>query len=122
MKCRDCKSAQEQIKEFERDWEAKNGQMKGRWNGQPVKEPTPKGSAGIVLQAAKALQKPFSLTDLVIAAWKLSPQHFGLKGMEAYIPSDRRVYMTLCGPRGLVARGLIRHLPGGRMEVVYAHG
>ncbi len=59
----------------------------------------------MVLLVARELPQPFTLTDLVLACWKADPEAFGMPGVEEEYPSDRRVYHTLCGKRGLVGRG-----------------
>jgi hypothetical protein len=107
-----------QAREFDAAWETHNQDFLSL-NGKAVhKEPTDHSVQGKVLQAARSLRQPFSLTELVLAAWKLSPKMFGLPGSEANYPSDRRVYVSLCGKKGLVACGWIRKLPKNMMEAI----
>jgi hypothetical protein len=67
----------------------------------------------IILRAARSLPEVFSLSALVVAAWKLSPSRLGLPGMESHYPSDRRVVAMLLGSKGMVAKGLLERVEEG---------
>jgi hypothetical protein len=120
---------EEQRAEFARDYERRNGGMAGRHDpnaprkGPKLPDPPKPGSQrGTVLQAARSFGRPFSLTELILAAWRLDPVSFGLAGVHLVYPDSRPVLVTLCGKRGLVARGLIRRLRQNHYEAPLAGG
>ncbi len=64
----------------------------------------------LLLVAASKLPEVFHESDLVVAAWKESPESFGLRGYESSHPDSNRTLAPLCGNRGLVAQGwLVKH-------------
>lgn len=73
-----------------------------------------------LLKVAKSLSSPFTLTQLVIAAWQHTPSSFGLPEDEERYPSDNRVRVLLFGRRGLISRGLLRKVENGMYEVTEA--
>lgn len=68
-----------------------------------------------VLQAACSLGRPFTPEDLVVRAFQLHPRAFALKGYPE-LPDSNRVLSCLYGGRGLVAKGRIRRLDGGKYQ------
>lgn len=58
----------------------------------------------LLLRAAGRLPQPFCLERLVVAAWQLDQQRFGLRGFEALYPDSNIVIANVAGKRGLVAR------------------
>ncbi len=48
---------------------------------------------------------PFSAEALIVAAWKESPNTFGLKGFTEQYPDANRVLACIMGERGLARRG-----------------
>ncbi len=141
-------TAAEQLAEFRAGWEAKNGTLAGRAadeeeaalpprplasatsavrpasvaSPKPLRRQRPSGQQAAVLRGAKTLPGPFSDSELVVAAWKHCPALLGLPGHEDEYPSDRRVYLTLVGKRGLIASGLLRRTAEGLLEVVGGAG
>lgn len=75
----------------------------------PVK---PGSMSQMVLLAAASLEaKTFTLETLTVQAWVQWPNEvFGLKGYESDFPNPNLVSATLCGKRGLVARGLMKRI------------
>lgn len=61
----------------------------------------------VILRAAATLPAEFGESDLVLAAWKLDPGAFGLRGFEDQYPDSREVRWRLMGNRGLAGRGLL---------------
>ena len=61
------------------------------------------------------VQVNISVDELVLAAWNLSPMHFGLRGHELVHPDSRRVLVVLSRRNGPVVRG---HLARTRANVV----
>jgi hypothetical protein len=71
--------------------------------------------AEVIMFAAKRLTQPFSVEDLVVEAWKLDKEKFGLSGFEQQYPSNNKVYVVLMGKKGLyqdkierVGQGMLR--------------
>jgi hypothetical protein len=65
-------------------------------------------SETILLAAAKLEEQgnsPFSAEDLTVAAWKMSPRAFGLKGYWEQHPDSNRVLASIMGERGLARKG-----------------
>jgi hypothetical protein len=58
-----------------------------------------------ILKAAASLPQPFHETDLIVCAWRDSPELFGLRGREAEHPDANRARCAVQGSKGLVARG-----------------
>lgn len=109
-----------QRQEFLDGWNQRHGEAAGLDNGTfPPIGRTPESwtAAEAVMRAARTFPGPFGLSALVVAAWKLSPKLLGLPGCEEHFPSDRRVYATLAGKRGLVRRGFIDARLDGLYEV-----
>jgi len=55
---------------------------------------------------------PHTEAEVVVAAWSLAPERFGLRGHEQY-PDSRTVVSRLSGEKGLVGRRLARRGPTG---------
>jgi hypothetical protein len=51
----------------------------------------------------------FTLQDLVVAAWKLCPEYFGLRRYPQ-LPCSNKVIVTLLGPTGPLRQGIIRRI------------
>lgn len=89
----------------------------------PPKEPTVWGSVredslgGRLLLVARDYGKPITPEMLAVRAWEAFPEAFGLRGFERLHPDNNKVNATLCGSKGLVARGFLRRLADGRLEV-----
>jgi hypothetical protein len=64
----------------------------------------PRSVREYVLEAARLLRQPFSLSELVVLCWQQAPALFSLDGYEEY-PDPQPVRCVLYGRRGLVARG-----------------
>ena len=64
-----------------------------------------------ILRAAQRLEngQPFTANALVVAAWQLDHEAFGLEGHAEY-PDSNRVLWILMGQRGLVRRGLLERV------------
>ncbi len=65
----------------------------------------PKGHALRILEAARLLPQPFTVAQLVVAAWRRDRRSFGLPGLERCHPSSKLVECYLYGRRGLIDRG-----------------
>lgn len=57
------------------------------------------------MRAAMELPQPFSRTQLVLAAWRLSPTEFGLAGAERDYPDAHRVQESLYAMKGPLKDG-----------------
>ena len=68
----------------------------------------PPGQCAALVEAARGLKEPFTLAELTLAAWRLYPALFGLRGHERAYPSDHRVSGCLFGASGPRRRGLLR--------------
>lgn len=91
----------------------------GEGNGRKRREIPAGSQSDLVMQAAKSMPPgPFDRADLVVAAWKLAPNVFGLDGQWRLHPCSNKVYALLAGKRGLVGRGLLRKVAAKRYEVV----
>ncbi len=120
-------SPAEQERFFLETWERENAGMNGRHDPNAPqtaedrsRRPRPLKAASAssqLLESARGFPGPFLLSDLVVAAWMLHPEMFGLKGREEDYPSDKRVGCLVDGKRGLVSRGLLVRLPGGKLRV-----
>jgi hypothetical protein len=78
----------------------------------------------VLLIAAHLIDYSFTLADLTVVAWKLSPRQFCLRGYEQY-PNSKTVMVAICrqnekGGKGMIARGLfsILNMPGWNLEDV----
>jgi len=70
-----------------------------------------------ILAAAAGLPDTFTRAQLVVAAWRLFPDTFSLRGVDESLPDSNAVYCKLSGVNGLTARGW---LEPGEAESVYA--
>jgi hypothetical protein len=91
--------SQREEEEWENSYEEKHGMT-----GKPLI--TGSGPWKLV-ETARGLQQPFTLSDLVLACWRDWTDDFGLAGAERASASDSRVRACLYGARGLVATGWI---------------
>lgn len=71
----------------------------------------------LLLSAACRLKGSFTPSDLAVAAWRLWPKRFGMKGYEKYHPDLNAVLTYLVGKRGMVASGRLRRVEPGRYAV-----
>lgn len=62
-------------------------------------------AAGAVLEDAGV--RPFTAADLVVRAWQLYPQTFGLAGYVDQFPCSNAVLAALMGAKGIVNRGYV---------------
>ena len=72
---------------------------------------TTKGATLTLLRAAKQLSArspSFSAEDLVVTAWQMDKQTFGLSGFKEQYPNSNKVLVTIMGSKGLVQRGYLR--------------
>ena len=53
------------------------------------------------------VDRQFTAEELLVEAWKLNPDAFGLRGFEDQHPDANKVYTKLDGRKGLVAEGFI---------------
>lgn len=64
-----------------------------------------------VLLAARQLeddgQQPFTAEALIVAAWRINPPAFGLKGFTDRYPDSNKVLSVIMGERGLVRQGML---------------
>lgn len=64
-----------------------------------------------ILLAAAALEaeqiSPFSAEALIVAAWKMFPRVFGLRGFADLHPDSNKVMTSVMGEKGLVRRGYL---------------
>jgi hypothetical protein len=67
----------------------------------------------LILLAAKKLANPFTEEQLVVAAWQLDKEKFGLAGYHGFYPNNNLVKLQLMGKNGLVKRGEIIRLKVG---------
>lgn len=75
-------------------------------------DPTALTQPQAILQAALNLGDPFHETDLAIAAWRLTPQAFGMRTKEAEFPDLNRVRAAMSHKRGPLDRGhMVRVAP-----------
>lgn len=58
-----------------------------------------------ILEAARSLPPTFHLEDLLVAAWKLSPERFGMRKFN--FPDMNRMKSCIYGKRGLIAHGFL---------------
>lgn len=65
--------------------------------------------ADLLVEAAATLPQPFVVEDLVVTAWKLCPERFGLKGYADRYPDSQVVMAALSAPGGVV-RGRKRRM------------
>lgn len=70
-----------------------------------------KGYNAKILRAAATLESPFHIADLVVAAWRLHPETFGLRGHDQ--PHSARVMAHVAGKKGLVGLGYLERLGSG---------
>ncbi len=129
-------SPAEQEAAFAAEYEARNGTLNGRHKEKAprkhyARRPGPPGyfrgilptsGRGRLLEAAQALQRDFGLSSLVLTAWMMFPEVFGLPGVERQHPSDNKVRYLLYGSKGLIARGLIEKCEGGLYRVASPPG
>jgi len=104
---------EEEWKEHNKDFIARNG---GTAAAPVVPRKPPGGMHGMVLEAARTLPQPFHEAALIVAAWQMFPSMFGLWGCWLKYPDARKIYITLCGKRGLIKRGFIKKV-GSRYAV-----
>jgi hypothetical protein len=75
-----------------------------------------RGSETLLVAAYHLEQRglaPCSLEDLIVEAWKLNPNRFGLRGRTKSYPDANRVSAQLSARAGVVRRGyLLRIGPG----------
>lgn len=64
-----------------------------------------------------ALVAGVALGDLVVRAWTLWPESFGLAGHSARPPDSNRVLAKLSGVDGVVAQGWVRRVGAGRLRL-----
>lgn len=84
---------------------------------------------GSLLRTAAGLTGPFTLSGLVVAAWRADPARFGLRQYEREYPDANAVRVALFGAKGLIRRGYLRRVsenvydvtPAGR-EAVHVGG
>jgi len=72
----------------------------------PATTAAPSTIARDIYRVAKVLPQPFTMAQLVLACWQSNPKKFGLDGFPEH-PDTHKVFPSLCGQRGLVARGLL---------------
>ena len=65
-------------------------------------------------EVATRLPQPFTIPDLAVAACREFPTKFSLKGYPG-VPDSNVVVCLLCGKRGLVRRGVLVRVAGGRL-------
>ena len=70
-----------------------------------------------ILCAAAGLPGTFTRAQLAVAAWRLFPETFSLRGVEERLPDSNAVYAKLSGIDGLTARGWLEPTD---VESVYA--
>lgn len=71
----------------------------------------------LIIAAAKTLLSPFTVAELVVAAWQASPTVFGLPGFEDLYPHSKKVEATIYGCKRLVSRGLLVLVGAGKLIV-----
>lgn len=71
----------------------------------------PARSTQVILDAARALPQPFTLEQLVMAAWQAAPELFGLQGYPH--PDSARVRCCLYAKKGPFKRGVLVGEDGG---------
>lgn len=71
-----------------------------------------------ILLALVALgEGPHDVSVLVVRAWKMFPERFGLRGYADTYPDANRVQSKLAGADGLVGMGWVARVDGGLVEV-----
>lgn len=66
---------------------------------------------------AAGMPQPFTAADLTAAAWAMYPDQFALAGHPSHADSHA-VMAVLCGKRGLVHRGVLKRLDGGKYQFI----
>ncbi len=126
----------EQERFFLETWERENAGLNGRHTEKAPRKRyarrpgppkyfrgiLPTSGRGRLLEAARTWDGPFNLSTLVLTAWEMFPDDFGLPGAEKQYPSDNKVRYLLYGSKGLIARGLIVKCEGGLMRVASPPG
>lgn len=68
----------------------------------------------LILRAARQLEdagdSQFSAEVLILAAWRMAPQTFGLSGFAEQYPCSNKVIAALSGKRGLVRQGFLEKI------------
>jgi hypothetical protein len=86
---------------------------------EPPKRPKPPQAESLpakIMAAARTLgAEPFTQNALVMAAWEMFHDDFSLVGF--IHPDNHKVICCLCGDKGLVARGFLRRVGKGLLEV-----
>lgn len=62
---------------------------------------------------------PVAVGDLVVRAWRMSPDAFGLSGHEQHHPDSNAVLARLCGADGLVGMGMIARPRSGMVALTH---
>jgi hypothetical protein len=76
----------------------------------------PSTLAKLVVAAAAlstSTRRRVAVSDLVVRAWQLYPESFGLRGYESIYPDANKVLSKLFGVEGAVARGYLRRVSTG---------
>src|SRR6516162_383240 len=68
-----------------------------------------------LLRIARTIPQPFTLNDISVAVWQANPDFFGMRGYP--YPDNHKVHYILYGTRGLVAKGMIRRVSEGMVEL-----
>ncbi len=84
----------------------------------------------MILLAAEKFAGQFIQEDLLVAAWKVFPEAFGIKGIEPSLPCTNTCIAALVGKFGPLKRGWIERIapkrcvvtPLGRAELDWLHG
>jgi hypothetical protein len=71
-----------------------------------------------LLESARLLSQPFTLTQLCLIAWQQFPLAFGLAGEEGRHPSDKKVQCAMYGVKGLLKRGYVEKVGDDQYRVV----
>jgi hypothetical protein len=73
--------------------------------------------ADAILRAMRCEVHPLAKSGLVVVAWKAAPKLFGLAAYEDLYPDSNKVLSYIYGRRGLIARGKVVRVEGGRFQV-----
>ncbi len=84
-----------------------------------AKRPKPdrkESGVAAIMRAARSFAGPFTKQQLVVAAYRMAPHLFGLRGFQEF-PDSNTVLAYLYGKEGLVSRGLIERVGSGLFRV-----
>jgi hypothetical protein len=101
----DRQEQKQHAEEADREWSRKRSFKKMRAGGHWL----------ILLRVARTIPQPFTLNDISVAAWRVCPEFFSMRGYP--YPDNHKVHAILYGKRGLIAKGIIHRVRQGLFQV-----